>query len=564
MSDISSAMMLGYIFYAISLAFGIVLLFSVSRIGSVVGYLCAGIISGKYFLNIISESAIIDVASDFGIILLLFSIGLELSIEKLKSIELRIFALGLLQVSISGVVFYIILRLLNINETSALILAGSIAMSSTAVVSKCTNQKSSKSGRIACIVLVCQDMIVPLLLILVKSLSGNRGDAIKELGISILKTATFMPLALIVGAFIIRHALNYIYKLHQKDLFTGAILVLVVGSAYLTHHIGLSESLGPFVSGLLVAETYFSSAVHKEIMPWESIFMGTFFVSIGMSINPSVLQSQIGIILVYSIGILLIKFIIMYVLCKVYKLQNKIAIKISVLLSQAGEFGIVLMKFAVDLNVIDANLAQIATLSIIVTMAVTPSLSKLPNLIFRDKNIQDSQIQADEMSEIKNHIVILGMSTIGKTISKVLESNGIQYVVGESRKNLVMAGIKSDIPIYQGDFTKLKFLIALGIERASTLIITTCNVVTISSIMRLINKHFANVNVIIRIKNASKIKKMPISANCTVIPDHSEAGIQLACAALEIDGMDLEDITEIKYKTRENNYLLLNDIDKVD
>lgn len=359
---------------------------------TIIGYILTGLIIAYSFdLREAANNHNLLQIAEFGVVFLMFTIGLEFSANKLKTLKYEVFILGGAQILITGfVVFAISYGLINLDFKTAIIISLIIALSSTAIVLKILSSNkdiNKKYGRVALSILIMQDLFVIPALLIVSFLSSDNQDITHIITDVVLSGVVLFLILWLSAKYLLEPFFNQIIKTSDDELFVGTILFLAIGSSYLAHYLGFSYSLGAFIAGMLIAETKYKHQAEKELVPFRDLLLGVFFITIGMQINLLVIAENFLIILGLLILALGVKFVILYILIRV-NFNARVGLKTSLALMQIGEFSLAILSLSIAGNLLSDNIAQIILAVIVLSMIITPII--LRNL----DNIADIFVKA--------------------------------------------------------------------------------------------------------------------------------------------------------------------------
>lgn len=552
----------------LSAAVFIVIAFWKMNISPVLGYFVAGAVIGSHGFNLIHSSEAMDNLAEFGVVFLLFIIGLELTFERLIAMRIHVFGFGSLQVIVTMVAIWCIALAFGVNTNIATVIGGGLALSSTAIVLQVLQEKGSQAsqvGRLSIAVLLMQDFAVVPLIVLVPLLAGNSEHSlISSLAGSLVQAAIALVLIFITGRLLLRPLFSVIAKMESNEVFISTTLLIVLGAAFITEQFHLSLALGAFVAGLLVAETEYRHSVEHAVLPFKDLFLGLFFMTVGMSINTELLLNKLPLITLLSIILIVLKTSIIYILCRFFGFKSAPAIQAGLLLSQGGEFAFILFRLANELNVLPSEIAQVLMMVTTVTMAFTPLLSGLgdwiANSFSTEKIILDDEAVETDTQDLYNHVIVAGFGRVGYMVTKMLTAEHLSYVVVDIQSKIVKEGKSDSFPIYLGDVTRCEILKSVGIERAQALVISIKNEVTIKKVVSLVAANFPHVNIVIRLPDLSNVEVYRDLGASKIIPETSEIGLQLGGAALSLSGISESGVTSLKSRFRKGNYSMLKDL----
>lgn len=552
----------------LSAAVFIVIAFWKMNISPVLGYFVAGALIGSHGFNLIHSVEVMDNFAEFGVVFLLFIIGLELTFERLIAMRRHVFGFGSLQVIVTMIAIWCIALAFGVNTNMAAVIGGGLALSSTAIVLQVLQEKGSQAsqvGRLSIAVLLMQDFAVVPLIVLVPLLTGNSEHSlISSLAGSLVQAAIALVLIFVTGRLLLRPLFSVIAKMESNEIFISTTLLIILGSAFITEQFHLSMALGAFVAGLLVAETEHRNSVEHAVLPFKDLFLGLFFMTVGMSIDIDLLLNKLPLVTLLSIILIVLKTSIIYTLCRFFGFRSAPAIQAGLLLAQGGEFAFILFRLADELDVLSSEIAQVLMMVTTVTMAFTPLLSGIgdwiANSFSTEKIILDDEAIETDTQDLYNHVIVAGFGRVGYMVTKMLTAEHLSYVVVDIQSKIVKEGKNDSFPIYLGDATRYEILKSVGIERAQALVVSIKNEVTIKKIVSLVAANFPHVNIIIRLPDLNNVEVYKDLGASKVIPETSEIGLQLGGAALSLSGISESGVTSLKGKFRKGNYSMLKDL----
>ena len=474
------------------------------HIPTIIGYIATGIII-TYFLQLshANNSEELHTVAEFGIVFLMFTIGLEFSIHHLVKMRKEVFFYGGMQVGISMVVFYLIAAyLFNIDSKSSIVIAAALALSSTAIVLKILNSNreiNKEYGKYSLGILIFQDiMVIPILLMITIMSSDN-------LSLSLLLTqTTFDVLILFValwafGKFILEPFFNEVVKSNSNEIFIGSVLFVVMGASVLAHSLGFSYSLGAFIAGMIIAETRYKHQIEADLIPFRDLLLGIFFITVGMQIDFSIIAAHYGTILGLLLLFTLIKISIIFLLLA-RSTGKKVALKTALALFQLGEFGLVIFELASKENLIDPTVSQILIVTITISMVITPfvlrNISSLANLILRDNETNKESLGKND---IHDHIIVLGYGRLGRKICQKLDDRAVKYVAIENNIYNVKEAQKEGKNVIFGNAANKTILESINIKDSAVVIVALDNSEKLHLICSILSQVVTNVKVIIKV-----------------------------------------------------------------
>ncbi len=487
-------------------------------LSSILGYLFSGIIIGPFVLGFIgSEGEDLMHFAEFGVVMMLFLIGLELDPYKFWKMRRFILGMGSLQVVITSLVIFICCSIIfDWNWQTALTISLALALSSTAIVLQTLKEKGlsqTSVGRSSFAVLLFQDIaVIPILAIIPLLVSGSNVIPDDDLHHSLISNLdgwlqTLIVIGTIVaiyfgGRFLIVPLLHVIAKTRLQELFTASALLLVLSVSYLMQLVGLSPALGAFMAGVVLANSEFRHELEGDIAPFKGLLLGLFFIGVGASINFQLIIDNPVFILVFGFILTMIKFFVFLGIGKLYKKRIDQNFLFAIGLSQAGEFGFVIMSFSMELNIIPNMLANQIMAIIAISMISTPFLLLINERLI-DPYFGVKEKQSNNYDEINEHndIIIAGFGNFGSTIGRLLKNNGIPATILDMDSDRVDLLRKMGFKVYYGDATRLELLKAAGCENAKLFIAAIDNPTANLIVIELLKKHFPHLKILARARN---------------------------------------------------------------
>ncbi len=471
----------------------------------IIGYIITGAIVGTVVTISSSGTATLEHIAEFGIVFLMFTIGLEIKLESLIQMKKQVFTYGFLQVSLSMILFTLIsLYIFDLDIKASLVVGAALSLSSTAIVLKIlneTNEISKTYGQNTLGILIFQDLaVIPILLML--TILSDSTSTISSMIIDIVIAGVVLMIVMILfGKYVLDHILKIVDKTNAHELFIMVVLIIAVGSSYLAHTFGFTYSLGAFIGGMLIAETHYRHQVEADLIPFRDLFLALFFVTVGMQIDIGFFLANIVEVFSLSMVIMIVKGGIIFAI--LYMFSNKtIALQTSLTISQVGEFSFVVFTQATQSNLLDKSTGQLLTLSVIISMILTPfilkKISYLVNLFFK----KDSQtISIVDENKLTNHIIVCGYGSFGKQIISNLKLHDINHVIIIDNYDFFETAIQNGENAIFGNATQKSILIDAGIKNAKAVIIAVHDVESISLISHTINSVNKNIKIIAKVTN---------------------------------------------------------------
>jgi monovalent cation:H+ antiporter-2, CPA2 family len=563
--------------YLVAAVAGVVLC-RLAKLPPMLGYLAVGVLIGPNALALAKDSAGVQYLAEFGVVFLMFVIGLEFNLPKLRSMRQLVFGLGLLQVllTILGTVaghyfltwaFSFSDRPWELSWQGSLVLAGSMAMSSTAIVVKMMAERlelDSEHGRRVMGVLLFQDLAVVPLLVLIPALNSSGADMAASLGWAGLKAAALLTVLLVGGQKMMRWWLTMVAKRKSEELFVLNLLLITLGLAWLTEHAGLSLALGAFVAGMLVAETEYKHQVETDIRPFHDVLLGLFFITIGMKLDWRPVMDQWLLVLALTCIPVFAKFLLVAGLARLFGAQPGVALRTGLYLAQAGEFGFVLLTLGAQQNLIDPQWMSPVLASMVLSMLATPLLINYSNAIVSRLAASDWLMQSVAMTSIAKrainaqaHVIIAGYGRSGQNLARLLEGERIAYMALDLDVDRVRQAAAAGQSVVFGDAARLQSLMAAGLARASAVVVTYHDTPSAMKILRLVQEHAPKVPVIVRTIDDTDLEKLRAAGATEVVPEAIEGSLMLASHALALVGVPMRRVIRVVQDQRDARYGLL-------
>jgi len=511
----------------------IILLFNKIKLPSIVGFLIAGMIIGPYGFQLISNISEIEIMAEVGVILLLFTIGLEFSLKELAKMKKLLLLGGGLQVLITILTTTILLYLFGLELRLAIFLGMLVSLSSTAIVLKLLSDRGelqTPQGKISVGILIFQDLAIVPMFLLVDILGTSGEIIIISIVIRLLTAVGVIAFILFAAKYLSPKLLYYLARTRIRELFTVGIILILLGTAYLTHNFGLSFALGAFIAGLILSESEYSSQITAEVIPFKDVFNSIFFVSVGLLLNINyVIDFPIWVIL-SAAGIIILKSTIIYILVLLMKYPGRIAVLSALGLAQIGEFSFILAQQGTQLlgNYMDLLLA-----SAIFTMIVTPFLIKFSTQVADKSALTKKSDKVSNKDELTKHVIIAGFGLNGRNLAKVLKETGIKYIVIEMNPDTVKQERSNGEPIIFGDISREEVLHTARIEDAKVLVVAISDRTISRRVIRIAKNINKDLFVLVRTRFLEETDDLIKLGSDAVIPEEFETSIQIFRRVLE-------------------------------
>ncbi len=502
--------MLGIIVAATSIALILNLILKKIHLPTIIGYILTGtIIAYGFDLHTAIDNHELREIAEFGVVFLMFTIGLEFSLNHLKKMKREVFFTGSLQIIITALFVFIISKFIIGFETqTSLIIGMALSLSSTAIVLKTFNETKEINkpyGRRVLGILIMQDIaVIPILLMIsFFSMTENGGSLVFTIAKTILAAIVLLSLLYFSGKYLLEPFLRYVSATKSDELFVASVLLLAVGSAYLAYYFGFSYSLGAFIAGMMISETKFKHQVEADLIPFRNILLGVFFITVGMQINFKIITDYILIILVLLPLVMGLKYGVIYALVR-YEDNKRTAFKTALSLIQIGEFSLAILELARSQNLIDTTYSQILIVTIVISMILTPIILKNLSKAAAKLIPEDVMMITDThnvSSDTENHVIVLGYGKFGQAIVKELKVFGQKYVILEHNVKFYQVGKDEDEPIVFGNAAQRHILNSLNITKASAVIVAVNNPESLHLICQAVGELTLNSKTIVTVSN---------------------------------------------------------------
>ena len=549
------------------------------KLPPMLGYLVVGVLIGPNALAFAQDSAGVQYLAEFGVVFLMFVIGLEFNLPKLRSMRTLVFGLGLSQVTLTmagTLAGHALLvwgyshffgRVWGMNWQGAVVLGGAMAMSSTAIVVKLMAERlelESEHGRRVMGVLLFQDLAVVPLLVLIPALGSSGEELLMAMGVATLKAAALLTVLLVGGQRVMRWWLTLVARRKSEELFMLNLLLVTLGLAYLTEHAGLSLALGAFVAGMLVAETEYKHQVETDIRPFHDVLLGLFFITIGMKLDWRPVLDQWLLVLLLTSAPVLAKAALVAGLARAFGAAPGVSLRTGLYLAQAGEFGFVLLTLGADNRLVAPEWMSPVLASMVLSMLATPFLILYSNRIVNRLSSSDWLMQSVALTTIakraiaaERHVIICGYGRSGQNLARLLAPERIAYMALDLDPDRVRQAAAAGQSVVFGDAARLQSLMAAGLARAAAVVITYQDTPSALKILRLVQDHAPKVPVIVRTVDDADIDRLRAAGATEVVPEAIEGSLMLAGHALALVGVPMKRVIRITRDARDARYSLL-------
>ena len=524
-----------------------VVAFRMLHLPPMLGYLTVGVLIGPHALGLASQSAATHTLAEFGVVFLMFSIGLEFSLPKLKAMRRNVFGLGTAQVgltilmSMAGVALLapLLPRYFDMSWGAAFAIGGALSMSSTAIVLKLLTEKlelESEHGRRITAILLFQDLAVVPLLILIPALGNPGADIVEDLGMAALKAVFVLALLLSFGQVLLRRWFQIVVQRRSHELFMLNLLLITLGAAWITEVAGLSLALGAFIAGMLISETEYRLQVEEDIKPFRDVLLGLFFISVGMMLDMALVFNNLLLVLALLVIPFALKFGLIAVVARWFGASPGVAIRTGLGLAQGGEFGFVATPFIL------ANADRI--------------VMRMSRNEWMQQSLALTTLASRTMSDEK-HVIIAGFGRTGQSIAKVLEEENIPYHALDLDPQRVQEAQAAGANVSYGDTSRRESLLAAGIHRAAALVVTYADTQAALKTLHFANELAPTLPAIVRSIDDTDLELLRAGGADEVVPETIESSLMLASQALLMMGVPLNQVVQRVQRVRGERYASL-------
>jgi CPA2 family monovalent cation:H+ antiporter-2 len=535
------------------------------KLPAMIGYVVTGLALGPHTLGLVSDRDEIRHLAEFGVVFLMFSIGLEFSLAKLMSMRRLVFGLGLAQVGATIGLAVLVALAAGASWQVGVALGGVIAMSSTAIVSRLLAERlelETEHGRQVMGVLLFQDLAVVPLLVLIPAL-GQRAEQIGiVVAIALGKAVLALVVLLLVGPRLMRAWLGVVARRRSNELFVLNVLLITLLLAFVTSLAGLSLVLGAFLAGMLISETEYRFRVEEDIKPFRDVLLGLFFVTVGMMLDVRIAIAHFGLVLAFFAIVVGVKLALIFLLSKASGASTGTALRVGLALAQAGEFGLVLLSLAGDL--VPETVVQALLAAMILSMLASPFLIAASDRIVMRFSRSEWMLRSLELHriavqsiEVESPVIILGYGRNGQRLARLLDAENVRYIALDLDPDRVREAALAGEAVVFADSARREALIAAGIARAAAVVITFADAAAAVRVLTHIHELNPSVPVIVRAHDESDIERLTAAGASEVVPEAFESGVMLASHTLVWVGVPLSRVMRRMSQVRGEQYRLL-------
>lgn len=541
----------------------IIFIFNKFKLPSLIGFLITGMIIGPYGLKLIQSVDEIVVMAEIGVILLLFTIGIEVSFSQIVRIKKLLLVGGGLQLFFTSIISFIIFYSLGISLNQSIFFSFLISLSSTAIITKLLidkNEVDSPHGKISIAIALFQDLMIVPLFLLLPILSNKENSDLTIIILKVLGAFGVTALLIIASKYFMRPIVHQIAKLRLKETFTIGIILLILGTAYITHQAGLSFAIGAFIAGLILSETDFNHQIISEIVPLKDAFNSIFFVSVGMLLNIQFVFQNSFLIIALTLLIFIFKASVIVLSVTFLKYPFRTALLAGIGLGQVGEFSFILALAGTNFGLLSADYYNIFLSSSIFTMIITPIIYQLEPWIAERYGHVGSKRISDEKTinnSLKDHVIIGGFGVNGKNLAHVLKETGIKYIVIELNPDTVKREKSKGENIVYGDISREDILRFVGVDKAKIIVFAISDPVVTKVGLKNAKKINQHIYAVVRTQYVNEVDELIKLGADEVIPEEFETALQIFRKVLQKYHIPLNIIMQQVTLLRQESYRLL-------
>ena len=543
----------------------ILYLFRRLRLPPVLGYLVVGVVAGPVGLGIVptDDQALL---AEFGIVFLLFTLGLEFSLPRVIAMKREVFGLGALQVAVTTLVFGLVASSLGMGAGISVLIGGALALSSTALVIKQLSDQlelSNRHGRLATGILLFQDIAAVPLLVLVSLLAvGDTAYNIMDVLKALVEGGLVIIVVLLAGRWLLRPLFREIARAHVPEHFTLAVLLVALGAAWATHAVGLSLALGAFLAGMMLSETEFRHQVEADIRPFRDVLLGLFFITIGMRLDVGLLFREAAPVAGLVAALIVGKAVLVIAIARGFAGSWRDAGRTSLAVAQGGEFGLALISLAASAAIISPALTQPILAALILSMLISPLVIRANSDLTAWMESGDAAAIAELDQEMRatrslakrDHVVICGYGRVGQNVARLLEEEGFEFIALDLDPGRVRRARQAGDPVYYGDAAKADILARIGLAHANAVVISISDPLYAVRIVETVRRFRKDVPILVRTPDDAYFDLLQQTGASVIVPESIESSLILSAHALRVLSVPLSRIIRTMERVRGHRY----------
>ncbi len=539
------------------------------HLSPIIGYLLLGTLLGPHALGLLPEGELLSLLAEIGVVFLLFMIGLEFSLTQLLAMRSAVFGLGGGQVLLTSGLAAIFAHLAGLEWQAAVIIGGTVAMSSTAIaVSQLTEQMEmqTRHGRAALAILLFQDLAVVPLLVVIPILAGDSGGALAiPLLLALVKAMAAFAILIACGHWLLRPLFHVVASAASAELFTLTTLAVALAAAWLTYQLGLSLALGAFLAGMMLSETQYRHQIEVELRPFRDVLMSLFFITIGLRLDITSIPAHAPWIALLVIALLLGKGMLIALLVRLSGYENGVALRTGMVLGQAGEFGFALLALAISEGLISVPASQPLLAAMIFSMVLAPLLIRyngptalrlFPGSYLRGRQAAERELET-AAETLSGHVIICGFGYVGQNLARFLREEGLRYIAMDLKPQLIQEARDAGEPVFYADCRHGEILQHAGLARAAAMVVTFTEASQIKRILVAARTRNATIPMVVRTRDDSQLEALEAAGATYVIPETIEASMTLATHLLNKLDIPQDEVLRLVTEARMDHYRAL-------
>lgn len=525
----------------------------------ILGFLAAGIFLGPNGFGLVRDVATSKALAELGVVFFLFEMGLELSTSKLQSLGMDVFGLGTSSFLVTGALLSFAASLAKIPTTTAIVIGAGLALSSSAFVLQLLSERGevgTRFGRASFGILLFQDLAVVPILVLTPLLAGSGGAAAVGTAISIAsaKAAVALLFIVLMGKNFLQPVFRFVARSKSSEAFIAVILLTVLGTSSLTQALGLSDTLGAFLAGVMLAETKYKHQVEADIKPFRGLLLGLFFITVGFSIDLNLAMANLGTVVSLVTGLLAVKAAVIAAAGVAIGISLGSSLRTGLLLSQGGEFAFVIFGLAQGVGVLPVDLAQLLLLVVAISMALTPGLADIGrNIASRmesKRGLIGMRMEDADSADARDFVMVAGWGRVGQSVCELLDAKLVRYMAFDMSPTRVIDARNKGLPVYFGNACRPEVLRSAGVERARAIVITLDDPKAALQAVQNIRREFPDIRVFCRARDSKQQRLLQAAGATAIVPELLEASLLLGGAVLLDYGTPINEVNQLIEKTR--------------
>jgi CPA2 family monovalent cation:H+ antiporter-2 len=536
----------------------------------ILGYLIVGMVLGPHALGIIAETSTVSLLAELGVVFLLFTLGLEFSPPRMIAMRREVFGLATVQILAVVTVFALLALALGAPWPMAIVIGGAVAMSSTALILQPLTERAELNrthGRLAFAMTLVQDLwFVPFVALASALPRGTEAFSVQVSGAAMAGAALAVGVVLVAGRWLLRPLLHEIAHSRMRELFTLAVLFVVIGAAWISHTAGLSLALGAFLAGVMLAETEYRHQIEAVIRPFRDILLGLFFISVGMLLDAGLLVDNLVIVLAMLLTMIVLKTVLSMLVTRMFVDSTFKALRASIVISIGGEFGIALLTVASPSRMFVHELVQPLLVAIVLSMVLSPLIvgnnKRIARFVLRQKGPPqptaiEREAAATKAIAQRPHVLLCGFGRVGQNVARVLEQQGHEYIALDLDPARIREARQAGDPVLYGDSADEEMLENAGLANASAVVISFSNPGMALGIVRSVRRVRPDVPVLVRTADDARISELKEAGATEVVPETFEASLMLVSHVLMLLQMAPQRVLDVLQDIRSNRYEVL-------